>query len=272
MIGIDVDVAAVFGQRDFDIRLDWGPAGARAVRADVCVVVDVLSFSTSVTVAVERGMRVYPYRWNDAQAREFAAQRDAVLAAGRVEAATAGLVAPSLSPASLLACEVVPRLVLPSPNGSTIADALQRSGSTVVAGCLRNGRAVAAWLAIALDAGRSVAVISVGERWSHDNSLRPALEDHLGAGAILSELVATGRDKRLSAEAWAAVDLFEASRGRLSERLHDCVSGRELVGRGFGTDVDVAAELNASVAVPVLVDGCFGDGVRLDGGHPSLPG
>jgi 2-phosphosulfolactate phosphatase len=247
-----------FGQGEFAVRLDWGPVGAQATRADVAVVVDVLSFSTSVTVAVERGMRVYPYRWNGAQAAAFAAQHDAVVAVGRLEATRTGLVtAPSLSPASLLACEAVPRLILPSPNGSTIAAALRECGATVAIGCLRNAQAVARWLVPAVEAGRSVAVVAAGERWSSDNSLRPALEDHLGAGAILSGLVALVGGDYVSPEAWAAGEMFDAGLDQLRTRLHGCVSGRELTGQGFGADVDIAADLNASTIVPVLVDGAF---------------
>lgn len=54
-----------------------------ATRADVSVVVDVLSFSTSVTVAVGRGIRVFPYRWKGNRAEDFARENDAVLALGR---------------------------------------------------------------------------------------------------------------------------------------------------------------------------------------------
>ena len=53
------------------IRLEWGPTGAAVIarRADVAVVVDVLSFTTTVTVAVERGITVYPFRWRDERVR-----------------------------------------------------------------------------------------------------------------------------------------------------------------------------------------------------------
>ncbi len=247
-----------YGQGGFGLRLEWGPVGARATQADISVVVDVLSFSTSVTVAVERGMRVFPYRWQGAQAEAFAAQNDAVLAVGRLEATREDVVAaPSLSPARLMTCKVIPRLVLPSPNGSTIAAALAGSGSTVVVGCLRNAAAVAAWLVPAVEAGRSVAVIAAGERWHHDNSLRPALEDHLGAGAILSALAALGHSGAFSPEASAAVDVFEGSSGRLDERMHRGVGGQELIISGFAADVAVAADLNSSSVVPVLHDGAF---------------
>lgn len=247
----------LFGQAGYDIRFDWGSAGAMATQADVSVVVDVLSFSTSVTVAVGRGMRVFPYRWRGGRAEEFAAHNDAVLAVGRLEAAAFDAAAPSLSPAGLLTCEPVPRLVLPSPNGSTIAFALRDGGSAVAVGCLRNARAVGEWLSAQLGEGRSVAVIAAGERWSADDSLRPALEDHLGAGAVLSSLLATGHGERMSPEARVAAEVFDAGASRLEERLRHCVGGRELARIGFDADVSVAAALDASTVVPVLVDGAF---------------
>jgi 2-phosphosulfolactate phosphatase len=252
-------VADLFGQGDFAVRLDWGPIGARATGAEVAIVVDVLSFSTAVTVAVSRGMRVYPYRWRGEHAEAFAAEHDAVLAVGRLEAAAPGApAAPSLSPAGLMTCPVVPRLVLPSPNGSTIAESLRASGATVVAGCLRNATAVAAWAAPQLEAGRTVAVIAAGERWSHDDSLRPALEDHLGAGAIVAGLRELGYGAGMSPEAVAAGELFDAARGSLAERLGACVGGRELASRGFAADVEVAAQLDVATVVPVLMEESFG--------------
>lgn len=185
--------ADLFGQGDADVRFDWGLTGAKVARADVSVIVDLFSFSTSVTIAVERGMSVFPFPWKGGQAAEFAAHHDALLAVGRAEATRPHAIpAPSLSPASLLACTPVPRLVLPSPNGSTIAAELRARNSLVVVGCLRNATAIASWLASVIDTRRSIVVVAAGERWSDDDSLRPALEDHLGAGAILSGLVALG--------------------------------------------------------------------------------
>ncbi|UNX55641.1 2-phosphosulfolactate phosphatase [Georgenia sp. TF02-10] len=257
------EVANLLGQHHYAVRLDWGPAGARATAADVSVVVDVLSFSTSVCIAVERGMRVYPYPWEGARAEAFAREHDAVLAVGRLEATTSPTVpAPSLSPACLLQCAPASRLVLPSPNGSTIAAALGESGSRVAAGCLRNAGAVAEWLAVRLDRGDSVSVIAAGERWDDDDSLRPALEDHLGAGAILASLARRGYRRSMSPEALAAVDLFQAVQGSLVERMSECVSARELAGKDFRSDVEAAVALNASKAVPVLIDGSFGPAGR----------
>lgn len=204
------DLRAVFGQHRHPVRFDWGPTGAQAVEADLAVVVDVLSFSTSVCVAVERGMSVFPYRWKGAGASGFAGDRDAVLAVGRLESTLPDSpTALSLSPAALLGGPSVPRLVLPSPNGSTITANLDESGARVVVGCLRNSAAVAEVIAARLEQGDSVAVVAAGERWRDDDSLRPALEDHLGAGAVLSALVGLGYRDSMSPEASAAADLFD---------------------------------------------------------------
>ncbi len=215
------------------------------------MVVDVLSFTTSVGVAVERGTAVYPAAWGDARAGELAAREDAVLAVGRSEVTDTRPW--SLSPASLRAAPAVPRLVLPSPNGSAIAAAAR--GSTVVAASLRNARVVGAWLAAAVAGGtRPVCVIAAGERWP-DGSLRPALEDLLGAGAVLSALLAHAVGLVASPEADAARVLYEAH-PEPSDAVRASASGLELVQAGFGADVEVAVE-ETGTAVPVLSDGAF---------------
>jgi 2-phosphosulfolactate phosphatase len=209
----------------------------------------VLSFTTTVTVAVERGIEVHPFRWKDERAAAFAARHDAVLAVQRQDA-TGAAGGVSLSPVSLAAADGVRRLVLPSPNGSTISTLLAESGASVVAACLRNRRAVAAWLAPRVAAGASVALIPAGERW-HDDSLRPAVEDLWGAGAVLDALGPAD----LSPEAAAAVAAYRAV--RLPDDLAACSSGRELVAGGFAGDVEMAAALDASPVVPLLRDGVF---------------
>ena len=64
------------------LRFDWALQGADAIAldADVAVVIDVLSFTTTLTVAIDRTTTVLPYRWNDSNAANFARQHDAVLA------------------------------------------------------------------------------------------------------------------------------------------------------------------------------------------------
>ena len=239
-------------QLDHRVRFDWGPTGAAAIAegADVAVVVDVLSFTTTLCVAVERGMTVLPYRWKDERAAAYAEERAATLAVGRFEARSLpGGAGVSLSPAAMARVSGVSRIVLPSPNGSSISFGLAESGATVVGACLRNRRAVADWVA-ARDG--TVAVVAAGERWP-DGSLRPAAEDLWGAGAVLALLP---RDD-LSPEARLAADAFLAIEASLADSVHGCAGGLELTAADFAEDVDVAAELDVSDVVPMLAGGEF---------------
>lgn len=254
----DDAVARAHAQDGRQVRLEWGPTGGAAISADVdvAVVVDVLSFTTTLTIATARGTQVHPFAWKDERAAAFARERDAVLAVGRHEArelAGTGAPPPSLSPAQLLDAVPVPRLVLPSPNGSTICAALRaaRPGLPVVGASLRNRTAVARWLAPRLAAGAHVAVVASGERWP-DGSLRPAVEDLWGAGAVLDALDLLGAPGALGAEARHAQTAYRAVAETLEPALLDCASGRELVGVGFRADVVVAAALDADDVVPVL--------------------
>ena len=141
------------------------------------VVVIVLSFTTCVDIATANGAVVFPYRVRNEAAGDFARARSALLAGPRGTG-----VRYSLSPAGLLDIPAGVRLVLPSPNGSTLS--LATGATPTLAGCLRNSGAVAAY---ASRLGRRIAVIPCGERWS-DDSLRPAVEDLSGAGAVISRL------------------------------------------------------------------------------------
>ena len=226
---------------------EWGLAGVDALfdRADAFVVVDVLSFSTCVDVACSNGAQVFPFPIHDRKAAEAeAGRRNAQLAGKRSdESARFSLSAPTL--------QEIPdgtRLVLPSPNGSHISFAAK--DKPVLAGCLRNAAAVAAH-AKALVKNGTLAVIPAGERWE-DGGLRPAIEDLIGAGAIISDLTGT-----FSPEAVVARDAFRAARHALLDRLIGSVSGIELRKRGFPQDVEIAATLNVSGCAPILREGAY---------------
>lgn len=230
-------------QHAYQVRFEWGPVGAEAIGpVDIAVVVDVLSFTTTLTVAAERGIEVFPFAWRDDRAEAYAREQGAVLAVQRQDAAPGR---PSLSPASLRDTDGVRRLVLPSPNGSTISSLLAESGATVVGASLRNRTAVAGWLAPHVAAGATIGLIASGERWP-DGTLRPAVEDLWGAGAVLDALAPDD----LSPEADIARVAFRAA--DLPEALHTCASGRELVAKGFAEDVLVASQVDTSLLVPVL--------------------
>lgn len=242
------------------IRLEWGPTGGTAISAgaDVAVVVDVLSFTTTLSIATRRGTRVHPFPWKDERAQAHADALGAALAVGRFEAQHLTDPPPSLSPAQLLTSRYVERLVLPSPNGSTTCAALRAAAPAlqVVGASLRNRAAVARWLGPRVAQGARVAVVPSGERWG-DGSLRPAVEDLWGAGAVLDLVLTSAADAALSPEARWAADAYRAVAGRIAAEVRDCASGQELVDAGFAADVAVAAEVDADDVVPLLTDDGF---------------
>jgi 2-phosphosulfolactate phosphatase len=228
----------VTAQDGFAWRFDWGDAGVRALApvVDAIVIVDVLRFTTAVSVAVDRGSSVMPARPGD----------------------EGGATGPwMLSPRWVGEHPPGSQLVLRSPNGGALTlVAVEAGARSVVAACFRNASAVGE--ALRGSGMRTVGVVAAGEQ-SEDGGWRAAVEDLLGAGAVLTALdpAASISAPGCSPEAAAARAAFVAARPRLDEALAGCESGRELIARGFGDDVSAAAQLDVATAVPVLREGVF---------------
>jgi 2-phosphosulfolactate phosphatase len=231
------------------VHCEWGLNGVELLRerVGVIVIVDILSFSTAVDVATARGALVYPFphERDTHRAEDAAAAVGATLAQSRGDAH--GLY--SLSPASLADVAPATRLMLPSPNGSRLS--LACGDIPVFAGCLRNATALADSVR-AFAGGRDIAVIPAGERWPQDDSLRPAIEDWIGAGGIISAL-----DLPCSPEAELARIAFEAARPDIGHLVRNSLSGQELIARGLERDVEMALDLDVSDGAPLLVDGAY---------------
>jgi 2-phosphosulfolactate phosphatase len=235
------------------LHLEWGAAGAAlaAERGDGIVVVDVLSFSTTLTMAAERGIDAYVYAPAELAAAgggEAVARRLGVLAATGPRSSAPGQV--SLSPASLVAPPPVTGALFSSLNGARVVGAAA-AAPFLAAGCLRNATAVAGaaagWVGAA--PGRRVTLVAAGEHWStvsDRDGFRPCLEDQLGAGAIAAALSRGGL--LASPEAAAAASCYAAFE---LDRFDQVVSARELIAAGFTLDVRLAAEVDGSTAVPV---------------------
>lgn len=229
------------------MRMEWGVEGATMLAAECAavVIVDVLSFSTSVDIAVGRGAEVLPQRYDDPVAAALEAARfDALPAASRHGAG------PSLRPSSLVGLARGTRLALPSPNGATLCATVAATGAAVFAGCLRNASAAAAAVLDAAGDG-PIGLVPAGERWP-GGTLRPAIEDAIGAGAIAAALPSGW----LSPEAAAAVAQFRAVQDdELESTLAATASGRELIADGFAADVALASALDTSTVAPRLRNG-----------------
>jgi 2-phosphosulfolactate phosphatase len=246
-------VDSPFSQSTYQVRFDWEARGAAAIadEADVVVIVDVLSFGTAVDCALAAGVEVFPYFGDDAVG--YAASHDATPAAERHSSDE-----PSLSPASFTPAHSGRRVVLPSPNGSRLCFELADGQASVVVASLRNRRAVAEWVLQRQNAkgGRfRVAVVAAGERWQ-DGSVRFAVEDLLGAGAVIESLIDVGLD-HCSPEAAAAGAAFAGMKQAVRHLLKASGSGRELVEAGCADDVKLAAEIDVSSQVPVLREWSF---------------
>lgn len=223
---------------NYEINCEWGLKGIKALApvSDVIIIVDVLSFSTSVDIACSNGALVYP----NIPGSNTDLPTDSILAGPR------DLNNFSLSPYSLLEIPPETKLILPSPNGSTLS--LSTGDTLTLCACLRNFRSVAAY---AMDHGKKISVIPAGERWE-DGTIRFALEDLFGAGAVLSCLKGSH-----SPESTMAVNLYHSLHNEETETLLKCASGIELVEKGFEVDVYLATDMNVSECVPVLDNGFY---------------
>jgi 2-phosphosulfolactate phosphatase len=228
----------MFTQDAFGVRFEWGRDGlaALAPHCTVVIIVDVLSFTTSVDLVVGQGARAKLASWTG---QDYGPRR----------------------PSALKAVQPGTEVELSSPNGGELA--LQAAKVTrVMAGCLRNAHSVADKAIDVADRG-PIAVVAAGEQWGvnlnergEPGRLRPALEDYLGAGAIISALLAEGYSPASPEAAFAATS-YRTAEPYLSELLGGCGSGLELGGKGLTEDIAIAGQVNVSKTAPLLTDGVF---------------
>src|SRR5207248_1463927 len=151
-----------------------------------------------------------------------------------------------LSPLAYDGMERGARVALISPNGAACSR-LAMDAAAVFAGSLVNAFAVARAVGSLLESsGGAVTVVACGERWpdgdADDGALRFAVEDYLGAGAILAGLAATAS---LSPEAEVCAGTFKSLEARMPQIIWECGSGIELREKGFGEDVKFAARIDS---------------------------
>lgn len=245
----------MFDQSPFNCRLEWGERGAReaAARGDIVIVVDVLSFSSTVATALHYGAVVFPHA-KDAQASEFAKLHRADIIMGRAEAAADGM--PTLSPVSFGPEHAGRRYVLCSLNGAVCAR-IGAYAPALLVGCLLNAKAAAREAdRLRRMSGANITVIACGEKWDGalpgENIMRPSVEDYLGAGAILYAL-----EGSRSPEADVCAGAFRHAENRIRELVLDCGSGRELLDRGYAADVIHSSQMDVYSIVPRLHEGRF---------------
>jgi len=215
------DSTAPFGQAKYQVRFDWGRAGAERILpgAHVVVLVDALSFTTAAVVAAEHGADAPPVA--DGASRPARASGDAHAAA--------------------------------------LAASLAATGVGVLAASLRNRTAVAHRI-LALQERRAerttVAIIAAGKPAGTDGGTRFTIEDQLTAGAVVDALVSAGID-HTSPEAAVASAAFEGLRHAAVHLIGASGSGVELNAAGRRTEARLATERDVTTVVPEWRDGAF---------------
>jgi 2-phosphosulfolactate phosphatase len=174
---------------DLDVALV--PGEARSWHDRICIVVDQLRASTTITALLDGGVAALLLSRSLSGARRLAREKGGVLIGER-----AGLLPPSFrhnnSPTELASVDLAGQtVVLSTSNGTAVLDSVAGSPAVLV-GCLLNARASAqAAVALArLGAGSALGIVCAGQHG------RFALEDAVGAGVIVERVLesATGGD------------------------------------------------------------------------------
>ena len=242
------------------VKLDWDVEGLQFAleENDIVVIVDVLRFSSTITIAIANGFIIYPMSDNERGAK-FAASIGAGMS-GRL-----GMAKYSLSPQSFLkhSDKDNKKVVLYSQNGAACAELIKENDIAYI-GCLLNAKAVGEQVtAIAKEIRHNVSVIAAGEKRARELGGRLeyledeisfkkvfAVEDYLGCGAIISYI-----NLPRSPEAEVCELAFRASKSKLKELLLESFSGRYLVQTKRKEDVEHSSQLNLDNVVPVIRKG-----------------
>lgn len=226
----------------------------------VCVVIDVLRATTTLTTLLEYGAAQVLVAPQATAARALRAADPAALLLGEI----GGLRPPDFdygnSPHELAPVRVVGhRAICHTTNGTAAIRAAIAAPLTLL-GCLRNATAVVAHAyAAALERGVPLTIVCSGASGGRTF----ALDDTLVAGefvalaAVLDEMVGAHPD--LDEAADATLILHRAAFGTASRpdaahwttALAETSAGRHLTGLGLGADIPFCARVDATRAVPV---------------------
>ena len=235
-----------------DIDVALVPSQARTWTDRVCIVIDELRASSTITTLLDLGVSEVLLTQSLPEARRLAAEHGSLLAGERGGLTPRGFDYNN-SPAELSGSDLHGRsVVLSTSNGTAVLAELQ-AAPTVLVGCLLNARACAeAAVAAASSLETGVGIVCAGTLG------RFALDDAAAAGVlvgrVMDALAARGSGWSLSDAAIAAVRLRSAF-PEIEDALAQSVAGRLVTRLGAGDDVPFCARVDASATVPILRPG-----------------
>ena len=228
------------------------PSEARSWRDTVCIVIDELRASSTITTLLDSGCSRLYLTSGLQTARRLGREHDGLLVGERE-----GIRPPGFdfnnSPAELSRGDVRGRVVvLSTSNGTKVLSQLTDTPATLI-GCLLNARVSAeAAVSLAGQFGARVGVVCAGTLG------RFALDDAVAAGVLVERITAAlrsrGEEASLTEAAVAAVRLYR-SYPDLVTPLRESVAGRLVTKLGAGDDVPFCARVDVSSSVPILRPG-----------------
>ena len=228
------------------------PSEARVWSHTVCIVIDELRASSTITTILDGGCSRLYVTAGLQRARRLASECGGLLAGERHGYAPPGFDFDN-SPVAIDRGDVQDRVVvLSTSNGTKVLGWVANAPATLV-GCLLNATACAeAAVRLAHPIGARVGVVCAGTLG------RFALDDGVAAGVVVERIVealrSRGADASLTEAAIAAVRL-RGSYPDLITPLRDSVAGRLVTELGAGDDVPFCARVDVSSTVPVLRPG-----------------
>jgi 2-phosphosulfolactate phosphatase len=228
------------------------PMVARSWTGTVCIVIDELRASSTITAILDGGCsRLYVTAGLDS-ARRLARQHDGLLSGERGGSAPRGFDFDN-SPADLARANLRDRVVvLSTTNGTRVLGWVKEAPATLV-GCLMNARACAeAAVELAGSMNARIGIVCAGT----DGDF--AMDDAVAAGVIVERIIETIQARRgnfeLTESAEATVQLYR-SYPDVETPLRNSVAGRLLARLGTDYDVPFCARVDVTDTVPILRPG-----------------
>ncbi len=228
------------------------PSEVRVWSGTVCIVIDELRASSTITTILDGGCSRLYVTAGLQRARRLAREHGGLLAGERHGYAPPGFDFDN-SPVEIARGDVRDRVVVLSTSNGTKVLGWVAGAPAALVGCLLNARACAeAAVGLAETKGARIGIVCAGTLG------RFALDDGVAAGVVVERLVDAlrlrGADASLTESAIAAVRL-RGSYPDLITPLRDSVAGQLVTELGAGDDVPFCARVDVTTTVPVLRPG-----------------
>jgi 2-phosphosulfolactate phosphatase len=216
----------------------------------VFAVVDVLRASSAIVTLLERGVPAVIPAASVEEARELRERLPDYLLCGERDSVPPPGFDYGNSPTEFAALDPKGRrAILTTSNGTRLLNQLAAAPAVLVGALLNREAAAKAMLALAAQRGRDATVVCAAA----PDGRSIALEDALGAGAIVEAALRLDASLRPTDAALFARDAFLARRRDLRDALASASAhGGELMMAGFSADIDYCARLDVSSVVPLL--------------------